>query len=90
MPLNPHTVLSMRGSAAGSWRGTTWAPPANSVVQHPPRQQVEPTIVIYKTLSSSAGREVLPDNVHMTIHPAGEWIATTRFELGFARTPDTG
>ncbi|CAE7394441.1 unnamed protein product [Symbiodinium necroappetens] len=87
MPLHPNTVLSMRGTATGAWRGATWSPPAGSVIQHPPRQQVEPTIVIYKTLSGQSDGEVLPDSLHMTIHPAGAWIATTRFELGFARTP---
>ncbi|CAE7798805.1 YCF1, partial [Symbiodinium necroappetens] len=87
MPLHPRTVLSMRGSATGSWRGTTWSPPSHSIVLHPPCQQVEPTIVIYKTLAGQADRGVLPDGLQMTIHPAGEWIATTRFELGFARTP---
>ena len=87
MPLLPNTVLSMRSTIMGSWRGATWSPPEGSVVQHPPRQQVEPTIVIYKTLSSHPGRDVLPNSLHLTIHPAGEWIATTRFELGFARTP---
>ena len=87
MPLHPRTVLSMRGTAAGSWRGATWSPPSHAIVQHPPRRQVEPTIVIYKTLASQQSREVLPDGLHLTIHPAGDWIATTRFELGFARTP---
>ncbi|CAE7800173.1 APUM5 [Symbiodinium sp. KB8] len=87
MPLHPRTVLSMRGNADGTWRGTTWSPPSQSVVHHPPRRQVEPTIVIYKTLASHQSRGVLPDGLSLTIYPAGEWIATTRFELGFARTP---
>ena len=87
MPLHPQTVLSMRGSITGSWRGTTWSPPSQSVVRHPPRQTVEPTLVIYKTLASQQTRGVLPDGLYITIHRAGDWIATTRFELGFARTP---
>ena len=87
MPLHPRTVISMRGSATGSWRGVTWSPPSNSVVLHPPRRHVEPTLVIYKTLASQQNREVIPDGVAFTIYPAGAWIATTRFELGFARTP---
>ena len=74
MPLHPNTVLSMRSTATGAWRGATWSPPQGSIIQHPPRQQVEPTVVVYKTLPGNSDGEVLPDSVHMTLHPAGEWI----------------
>ena len=87
MPLHPRTVLSMRSTATGSWRGTTWSPPNNAVVRHPARLGVEPTIVLYKTLAGQPERGLLPDGLQITIHPAGAWIATTRIELGFARTP---
>ena len=53
-PLHPRTVLSMRGTATGSWRGTTWSPPSNSVVRHQAR--VEPTLVINKTLAGRPER----------------------------------
>ncbi|OLP90072.1 hypothetical protein AK812_SmicGene28379 [Symbiodinium microadriaticum] len=87
MPLHPRTILSMRGSSTGSWRGTTWSPPSNSVVRHPARLNMEPTVVLYKTLAGRPDRGILPDGLHISLHPAGSWIATTRFELGFARTP---
>ena len=47
-----------------------------------------PSLVAYKTLSSpwSAGPKLSP-GVLLTLYPIGEWIATTRFELSFARTP---
>ncbi|CAE7248998.1 hypothetical protein AK812_SmicGene13783 [Symbiodinium microadriaticum] len=83
-PLHPRTVLSMRGTATGSWRGTTWSPPSNSVVRHQAR--VEPTLVINKTLAGRPERGILHDGLHKTTHPAGAWMAATRFELGFART----
>ena len=87
MPLHPRTILSMRGSATGSWRGSTWSPPSNSLVRHPARLNLEPTVVVYKTLAGIPERGILPDGLQISLHPAGSWIATTRFELGFARTP---
>ena len=87
MPLHPRSVLSMRASTTGSWRGVTWSPPTNSLIRHPARLDVEPTIVLYKTLGSTPDRGVLPDGLQLSLRPAGAWIATTRFELGFARTP---
>ena len=87
MPLHPRTILSMRGSATGSWRGSTWSPPSNSLVRHPARLNLEPTVVVYKTLAGEPERGMLPETMQFSIYPAGSWIATTRLELGFARTP---
>ncbi|CAE7939355.1 hypothetical protein AK812_SmicGene27094 [Symbiodinium microadriaticum] len=43
----------------------------NAIVRHPARQNIEPTIVIYKTLAGQPSRGVLPDHAQLTIHPAG-------------------
>ena len=62
----------------------------NAIVRHPARQNIEPTIVIYKTLAGQPSRGVLPDHAQLTIHPAGAWIATTALNWGSLARLDFG
>eukprot|EP00439_Symbiodinium_sp_Y106_P060213 s3505_g8.t2 len=78
----------MRGSADGSWRGVVEQPNLGQTVYHPRRLRHEPTAVIFNTFGSykdTAG--TLPVGTRLTLTPVGEWMGTTRIELGMARTP---
>ncbi|CAE7527033.1 unnamed protein product [Symbiodinium necroappetens] len=88
IPIAPNVVFSARGTVAGSWRGVLWTPQQHETIRHPPRVRHEPSMVAYKT-QSTAWRmgPTLSPGVTLTMYPVGEWIAVTRFELSFARTP---
>ena len=87
-PLGPNTILSLRGSADGSWRGLAWTPHSGQMVHHPVRHNHEPTVVIFNTFSTHKEKgATLPVGVRFTLHPVGPWVATTRIQLGVARTP---
>ncbi|CAE7305788.1 unnamed protein product [Symbiodinium sp. CCMP2592] len=88
VPLDARQILTMRGAADGSWRGVVWTPADRQQVRHPSRLRQEPTVVIFNTLSGHKEKGgTLPPGTRLTMTPVGPWIATTRFELGFARTP---
>ena len=88
IPIAPHVVFTARASMAGAWRGVLLDPQQSQTIRHPPRVRQEPCLVAYKTLSSPwATGPTLQPGVSLTLQPIGAWIATTRFELTFARTP---
>ena len=88
IPIAPNVIFTARASMAGAWRGVLWSPVEGTTIRHPPRMRQEPSVVAYKTLSSpwSKGPTLSP-GVSITLYPIGDWVATTRFELNFARTP---
>ena len=87
IPLAPHTVLTLKGSALGAWRGHVWTPSQGDIIRHPPRVTPNPTIVAYRPLNMPPKGPALPSGVCMTLRPVGAWISTTRFDLTIARTP---
>ena len=57
-------------------------------VFHPKRLRHEPTAVVFNTLESYRHEGgTLPVSARFTLTPVGEWMGTTRIELGMARTP---
>ena len=87
VPLAPHTVLTLRGSAIGSWRGHLWTPSRGDIIRHPPRTVASPTIVAYRPLNTPPKGPALPSGACLTMRPVGTWISSTRFDLTSARTP---
>ena len=87
IPLAPHNVLTLKGSAIGAWRGHVWTPTQGDVIRHPPRVVEAPTIVAYRPLNTPPKGPALASGVCITLRPVGSWISTTKFELTFARTP---
>ena len=88
IPIAPNVVFSARGTVAGSWRGVLWTPQQQEVIRHPPRVRREPSMVAYKTQSTASRMgPTLSPGVTLTMYPVGDWIAVTRFELSYARTP---
>ena len=58
------------------------------MVHHPERHNHEPTVVIFNTFSTHKEKgATLPVGVRFTLYPVGPWVATTRIQLGVARTP---
>ena len=88
IPIAPNVVFTARGTATGVWRGILWTPLQGEIIRHPPRLRHEPSLVAYKTMSTAwrMGPTLSP-GVVLSLRPVGEWIAVTRFELSFARTP---
>ena len=71
MPLAPHTVLTLKGSALGAWRGHVWTPSQGDVIRHPPRVAAAPTIVAYRPLNTPPKGPALPSAVCMTLWEHG-------------------
>ena len=87
-PLDQRSVLSMRGTADGSWRGVVWRPSRGQAVFHPRRHRHEPTVVVFNTFGTYQDNVgTLPVGVRLTLTPVGEWMGITKIGLGTARTP---
>ena len=62
LPLDPQSVMSLRGAADGSWRGVVWKPRTGQIVSHPKPIRHEPTAVIFNTFETykDAGKTLAP------------------------------
>ena len=88
LPLDPHSVVSLRGSADGSWRGTVWKPMPGQTVFHPKRNNHEPTAVVFNTFSAHKDKgKTLAPGTRLTFRPVGQWMGPTKLGLSVAHTP---